>query len=70
MKFCENNLVSQISILNEDIWWEDYVSARVGHWHLAAVDRSRFHARIDRVNESIGWVFDDAHRNRVYDSLK
>jgi hypothetical protein len=61
-----SNDVRHIPILYEDMWYKDYFEARCG-W-IYELDRSRFTMQISDVNTKIGWIFDIAHRDRVYKS--
>ena len=44
--------------------YEDFRSARIGHWMQHAIDRARFKRRIQQTEQLIGYIFTDQHRAR------
>lgn len=55
-----------IPIPNEAEWYEDYRSARQNSQFRNVL---RFRRGIQLLNDQIGWIFDEEHRNRVYRKL-
>lgn len=38
---------------------------RSGPWEMYARDRDRFARRINDINQTIGWIFSNEHRNLI-----
>lgn len=47
-------------------WSYAYHKARRGPWEQIARDRARFRDRIDKIDCKIGFIFCEAHRDRIY----
>ena len=39
-------------------------------WEMEARDRFRFLKRITDINQSIGWIFKENHRSRMYNTIE
>ena len=54
---------SIIPILNEDIWYADYIDSRNNTTFM--LDRARFLQRIRETADNISWIFSIAHRVKI-----
>ena len=54
---------SIIPILNEDIWYADYIESRNNTTFM--LDRARFLHRIRETADNISWIFSIEHRVKI-----
>ncbi|XP_050302615.1 uncharacterized protein LOC126740578 [Anthonomus grandis grandis] len=64
VKFAPPNQLCEVHPMIK--WSYAYQAARKGPWEMHARDRDRFRWRIFRVEQDIKYIFDQEHRNKIY----